>query len=62
MNTKSLRRIYGYTQADLARQFAIPLGTVQNWDARNCMPDYIYRMMSRLLMCDPEIRNGSVRL
>lgn len=48
MTTKSLRKEFGYTQKELAEKYDIPLRTLQNWDARDCMPDYVFMMMYRI--------------
>lgn len=47
MNTKDIREKFNLTQEELALRFDIPLGTIRNWDARNCMPSYVHR----LIMC-----------
>lgn len=41
---------YGMKQTELARNFRIPLRTVQEWYAgRRTPPDYVVDMMNRLL-------------
>jgi putative transcriptional regulator len=41
---------YGLSQTALAKQFEIPLRTVQDWHAgRRKAPDYVVSMMVRLL-------------
>lgn len=50
MNTNYLRSRYGLTQEDLSIIFDIPKRTITNWDNRNCMPDYVYKMMCELLV------------
>lgn len=44
-NTKGFRENYHYTQKQLSEEFGIPLATIQNWEARNCAPDYIIRLL-----------------
>lgn len=41
-STKLLREKFRMTQKELADRYNIPLRTVQNWDLRNCMPDYVF--------------------
>lgn len=33
------------TQKEFAEKYEIPLGTVKNWDARDCMPEYIQNLI-----------------
>ena len=41
---------YGLSQTALAKQFGIPLRTVQDWHAgRRVPPEYVVNMMDRLL-------------
>lgn len=49
MNTKILRERYKLTQKDFASYFGIPLRTVQNWDNRDCMPEYVFNMADTIL-------------
>lgn len=42
--TYKLRSWFGWTQADFADQFGIPLRTIQNWDSRRCMPSWVESM------------------
>ena len=44
-STKFFRDVYRISQKDISDMFGIPLATVKNWDARNCMPDYVFKMM-----------------
>lgn len=46
MTTHEIRKDLNLTQAEFAYRFNIPLGTVRNWDARGCMPIYIYNILS----------------
>lgn len=59
MTTKDIRKDLGMTQKQFAEEFNIPLGTVQNWDARNCMPIYISKLFSKLYSLKEE--NASFR-
>ncbi len=49
MTTHNIRSKLGLTQVQFANKFKIPLATVRNWDARNCMPIYIGNMLWELL-------------
>lgn len=46
MNTKSLREKYQLTQRELSEIFSIPLRTVQSWDYKDNMPEYVWNMLS----------------
>lgn len=48
MTSHDIRRKLGLTQVQFADKFEIPLATVRNWDARNCMPVYINNMLLEL--------------
>lgn len=43
--TKYFREKFGYTQKEMSEKFGIPLRTIQNWDSRSCMPDYVYTLL-----------------
>lgn len=45
MTTHEIRKDLNLTQEEFAYKFHIPLGTVRNWDARGCMPIYIYHIL-----------------
>lgn len=47
MNTKNIRSVLAYTQDEFARKYDIAIATVKNWDARNCMPEYLYRLICK---------------
>lgn len=59
MNTKEIRKDMGMTQKQFAEEFSIPLGTVQNWDARDCMPSYMYMIFAKYVHLKNE--NESLR-
>lgn len=48
MTSHDIRKRLGLTQVQFAEKFEIPLATVRNWDARNCMPVYINNMLLEL--------------
>lgn len=43
---KEIRRDFGLTQVQFADRFGIPLRTVQGWESRRTMPQYIYNILS----------------
>ena len=53
MHMKTIKDLcieYGFSQAGLSRHFGIPPRTVQDWySARRTPPDYVVRMMDKLL-------------
>lgn len=46
MNTRTLRHEYGISQKELARGFGIPLKTVQSWEYKDNMPEYVWNMLN----------------
>ena len=45
MTTHNTRKMLGnITQKEFAERFNIPVSTVKNWDARDCMPEYVFYM------------------
>lgn len=56
MTTHEIRKMMAldgekaWTQKEFADHFGIPLSTVKNWDARNCMPAYIFNMVEGYVM------------
>ena len=62
-NNISIKEIcakYKYTQSDLAREFEIPLRTVQNWynDVRT-PPEYIPLMIEKILEYKKTVVNAT---
>jgi putative transcriptional regulator len=50
MTIKEICERYGLSQTALAKQFGIPLRTVQDWYAgRRKAPDYVIGMIQKLL-------------
>lgn len=49
LTVKDIRAKAGLTQPELANRFCIPLRTVQNWEQRECCPDYVVMMMADAL-------------
>lgn len=55
LDTKYLREICGnITQKELSELYGIPLGTIKNWDARHCMPKYVFDLIHRLYMAQED--------
>lgn len=48
MTTKFFRESYNVTQKEISEKFDIPLSTIKNWDARDCMPSYVWGMMQTI--------------
>lgn len=49
MNSKAIREMLNMTQEEFAQRYSIPLGTVRNWDARNCMPVYYASIFAEII-------------
>ena len=49
MTTEFIRKGYKVTQKELSEIFNIPLATIKNWDARDCMPEYLESMMRDMI-------------
>lgn len=52
MTSHTIRKILGLSQNDLAIAFDIPVATIRNWDSKDCMPIYIYEMLSYIAFFD----------
>lgn len=59
MNTKGIRYELNLTAQEFADKFNIPVGTVRNWDSRDCMPDYLFNMI--ITICKLEEENESLQ-
>lgn len=44
ISSHGIRSALGMSQSEFARAFGIPISTVRNWDSKNCMPYYVYRL------------------
>lgn len=51
---KTLRRALGLTQEAFAARFAIPLGTLRDWEQGRAAPDQPTRAYLRVIAHDPE--------
>lgn len=49
MNTKIFKETFNLNDKDLSYLFNIPIRTIENWDYRNSMPDYVFGMMNEIL-------------
>lgn len=55
MTTHNTRKMLGnITQKEFAERFHIPAATVKNWDARDCMPDYIFYMCNEIHLANQD--------
>lgn len=54
-DTKDLRKELNMSQAEFALQFNISPATVKNWDARQCMPEYVWKLFVRLIATEKAI-------
>lgn len=52
MTSHDIREKFGFSQRDLSLAFNIPLPTVRNWDAKDCMPKYIHDMLFWIYLHD----------
>lgn len=52
MTSHTVRKMLDLSQNDLAIAFNVPVGTVRNWDSKDCMPIYIYEMLSYIAFYD----------
>lgn len=52
MTSHDIRTKFGFSQRDLSLAFNIPLPTVRNWDAKDCMPRYIHDMLFWIYLHD----------
>ena len=50
MTTERIRKGFKITQKQLAEMFNIPLGTIKNWDVRDCMPEYMEELLFQVLL------------
>ena len=49
MDTKNFRKKFYMSQRDFSNFFSVPYGTVKNWDARSCVPDYFLKLCYKYL-------------
>lgn len=52
--TKIIRRALGLTQEQFARRYAIPLGTLRDWEQGRSEPDQPARAYLRVIARDPQ--------
>lgn len=62
MTSHNIRKLLGFSQKDLADCFGIPIATVRNWDSKDCMPSYIFEMLSYISACEKYKVSPCVRL
>lgn len=44
ISSHGIRSALGMSQSEFAHAFGIPIGTVRNWDSKDCMPYYVFRL------------------
>jgi putative transcriptional regulator len=60
LDPKSVREATGLTQEEFARTFAIPLGTVRDWEQRRTRPDRAAENYLRVIATNPEAAKHAV--
>lgn len=61
MTTGLIRDTFGFTQKELAEEFDISFSTVKNWDARDCMPEYVFKLIINYLIAKEELKIEKAR-
>lgn len=61
MTTKKIREQFHLTQKQISEKFDIPFATIKNWDARDCMPEYVYKMIVNYLIKSKQYELESVK-
>ena len=56
MTSKYFRERYNFTQKEFAERFNIPLRTVQNWELRECMPEYLSGLLYEIMILDNKVK------
>jgi putative transcriptional regulator len=49
-----LRRAFGLTQEEFSARFAIPLGTLRDWEQRRSAPDATAQAYLKVIAADPQ--------
>jgi putative transcriptional regulator len=57
----AVRRKLGMSQADFARAFRIPIGTIRNWEQNRVPPDPAARALLTILYRQPEAALKAIR-
>jgi putative transcriptional regulator len=50
----TMRRVLGLTQEEFSAHFAIPLGTLRDWEQRRSAPDATAQAYLKVIAADPE--------
>jgi putative transcriptional regulator len=53
VDVKAIRRSMNLTQAEFARRFRLPLGTVRDWEQRRTRPDSGSEVYLRMIEAEP---------
>lgn len=60
VDPKAVREATGLTQEEFARTFALPLGTVRDWEQHRSRPDRAAENYLRLIATDPKAAKRAV--
>lgn len=60
VDPKAIREASGLTQEEFARTFAIPLGTVRDWEQQRSRPDRAAENYLRVIASDPDAARRAV--
>ena len=61
IEAKSVREATGLTQEEFARTFALPLGTLRDWEQHRTRPDRAAENYLRVIATDPQAAKRAVR-
>ncbi|MGF1641623.1 MAG: helix-turn-helix domain-containing protein [Rhodospirillales bacterium] len=61
IDAKTVREATGLTQEEFARTFALPLGTLRDWEQHRTRPDRAAENYLRVIATDPQAARRAVR-
>ena len=61
IDAKTVREATGLTQEEFARIFALPLGTLRDWEQHRTRPDRAAENYLRVIATDPQAAKRAVR-
>jgi len=61
VEAKTVREATGLTQEEFARTFALPLGTLRDWEQHRTRPDRAAENYLRVIATDPQAAKRAVR-
>lgn len=53
VDVKAIRRSMNLTQAEFARRYRLPIGTIRDWEQRRSRPDSGSEVYLRMIAADP---------